>query len=109
MKFLIIAAAAALAVNAEADKEPMEDALVDVDQSITMGPTDEELNEVATKESEESWSRLRRACKRLKKYWYRYKHLGYSVRKRFYRASRKRIHGYTLKYWCRRAGVYLPF
>merc|ERR1712078_428626 len=96
MKFLIIAAAAALAIQAEKE-EPMEETqLAEVDASITEFPQDEELDQVTEDETNESWRRLYYACRRLKAAWYEYKHYGYSIRRKFYAASRKRIHGRTL-------------
>ena len=106
MKFIVIAAAAALAITAEEAPET-EQSLVEVDNAMEEFPTEEELPEVD--EDEEGWGKVRRGCKKLRYYWYKYKHLGTAVKSKFRRAANKRYHGRTVRTWCAHAGVRLGF
>ena len=77
MKFLIIAAAAALTIQAE--EQPEEFDLAELDQAVDELPT-EELEEIEANKDEEGWERVAKGCKKLEMYWHKYKHLGKSVR-----------------------------
>merc|ERR1712019_149947 len=104
MKFIVIAAAAAIAITSEA---PEEDAnLVEVDEAVAEFPQEDEMPEVG--EDEEGWGKVRRSCAKLRKVYRLYSSYA-SVRYKLKRAAAKRYHGRSLRSWCAYAGVRLGF
>ena len=98
------AAAAAIAIE-DVQTLPEED-LAEIDEGLEQVPTEQEMPQ--TEEDEESWGKLRRACRKLKLIYSAYGHLA-SVSRKLKVGVSKRYHGRTLRSWCKLAGTPLQF